>query len=48
MLVFLITVFYRQDHDLQADVATVRLSSDKLLPGIGALVDDLLGVPIDG
>lgn len=41
-------VFCRQDHYLQADVATVRLSSDKLLPGISTLVDNLLGVPTDG
>jgi hypothetical protein len=31
--------------NLQADVSTVRLSADELLPGISTLVDDLLGVP---
>ena len=30
---------------LQADLATLGLASDQLLPSIGALADDILSVP---
>lgn len=31
--------------DLQADLSTLGLARDKLLPSISTLADDILGVP---